>query len=85
MPVQHKFTITDQGRDYSCSRIVTGEGTKKQIVCVEGVGTRADPIEYGSEAHPEFAMSASAKVIALELLSDRRSAKRSPDDSWPMV
>jgi len=70
MPKCHAFVVFLRGRTYPCSRTVSGTVQLRQLITVEGLRTVHDPIEYGTPAHPEFSMSAAAKVIALQILSD---------------
>lgn len=64
------FTVTSGGKDYACERVVTGTRALQQVICVIGVGSKADSAHYGSGGHPTDSMQSVAGLIAHEIIRE---------------
>jgi hypothetical protein len=73
MPASERisFTVEGGGDSYACERIVTGARVLRQGIEVRGIGSKADPANYGPRGHPSCSMASIAILIAWEIIGKR--------------
>lgn len=64
------FSIERNGRAFQCTSEVKGNQIIRQIIYVEGLGSRADAFTYGKTRHSASAMKLAAEQIALDLIKN---------------
>ena len=64
----YKFSIEKEGKTHQCEQVVTGKGELRQIIHVDGVGSKKDSVVYGASKHSATTMTAAAYRIAHEIL-----------------
>lgn len=74
MPVSERFefTVTHDGKDYACERLVTGTRVLTQTITVYGNGSKPDN-SYGARGHPINTMESVASLIALDIIREGRA------------
>lgn len=72
LPMRYTFTVEANGKIYDCERKVTGKQVLRQTIHVIGQGSKEDSASYGRKYHPPITMEGVARLIAYEIIREKR-------------
>ena len=71
-----EFQIDNGGETYACERAITGTRVLRQTIFVHGIGSKEDSANYGRGGHPVSSMTATARLIAHEIVREGGTRRR---------